>query len=52
MPGPKDKKRSAALKKVWEQLRAYVAAELAKLPPPAELWKKLEGKIAKKPDTH
>jgi ribosomal 50S subunit-associated protein YjgA (DUF615 family) len=49
MPGPKDKKRASALKKVWEQLRAYIATELAKLPPPAELWKRIE---AKKMDTH
>lgn len=47
MPGPKDKKRAAALKKVWVHLRAYLAAETARLPSPIELLKKVEDKFVK-----
>ena len=45
MPGPKDKKRASALKKVWERLRAFLAAETARLPSPKELLKQVEDKF-------
>ena len=47
MPGPKDKKRAVALKRVWDRLRAYIAAETARLPSPRELLKKVEDKFVK-----
>jgi hypothetical protein len=47
MPRAKDKNRSLALRKVWDRLRDYLAAETARLPSPKELLKKVEDKFVK-----
>jgi hypothetical protein len=35
---------------VTDRLRAYLAAEAARLPSPRELWKRLEERVKKKAD--